>query len=171
MDTQAQQSPRKRTRIIMLIIAVLLLGLIAFTLLNRNHTAAKAATNLTGYCVGSSLTTNSSGHCVSDIQTMINYMEHSGLTQCPFEHSAVLAINGTYDSTMAAQVTSIQHWATCYASQEGFTSNIKETGVVDRATWGELCAYGYTDPIRSSTVGATASIAAGKDAGCAQLHS
>ena len=98
-------------------------------------------------------------------------MEHSGLTQCPFTGGAELTVNATYDADTAAQVKSVQQWASCYAKQEGFTSNVGQTGTVDRNTWGELCTYGYTDPLHSSATGASATIAAGKDAGCAELQS
>jgi hypothetical protein len=153
-------------------VAVFLIAVaISFFFFHRTHKVEKSIAKLTGYCVGADLTSGSSGHCVSDVQTIINYMEHSGLTQCEFVGGANLTINGNYDTTTSAQVKSVQDWADCYATQEGFTSNVKDTGVVDRPTWGELCTYGYTDPIHSSASGAGGTIAAGKDAGCAQLPS
>ena len=97
-------------------------------------------------------------------------MEHSGLTECPFPGGATLPVNGVYDTATARQVLAVQHWASCYAIQEGFTSNIKQTGNVDKTTWSELCTYGYTDPQHSHASGAAATIAAGTDAGCAQLQ-
>jgi hypothetical protein len=153
-------------------IAVLLIAAaISFFFLHRTHKVQKSIAKLNGYCVGTTLNSSSSGHCVSDAQTIINYMENSGLTQCEFVNSAKLTVDGTYDTATATQVKSIQTWANCYAAQEGFTSNVKETGSVDRPTWGELCTYGYTDPMHSAASGAGDAIAAGKDAGCTQLPS
>ena len=160
-----------RTWIYVGVAVVIVAAASSFFYLNRNHKVAKSVAKLNGYCVGESLNSTSSGHCVSDAQTIINYMEHSGLTQCEFVGGAELTVSGTYDSATSTQVKSVQDWANCYARQEGFTSIVKETGDVDRPTWGELCTYGYTDPLHSSASGATGTIAAGKDAGCAQLPS
>lgn len=139
----------------------------------HKHTTAKTATHnaeMSKYCIGQNFSTGSSGNCVSDIQTLTNYMEHSGLTECTFDGGATLTVSGNYDQTTADQVKTVQKWSQCYATQEGFKSNVNQTGSVDRPTWGELCTFGYTDPSQSKAADAAASIAAGNDAGCAQLH-
>jgi hypothetical protein len=159
--------------ILLLVVVVVLTGGIYLAL--ARHKSAKPAVaqsaNLHSYCVGQPLTTSASGHCVSDVQTMVNYMEHSGLTECPFMGGATLVVSGTYDATTSAQVQSVQAWSQCYAKQEGFSSNVKQTGNVDKSTWGELCTYSYTDPLHTSATDANTAISAGKDAGCAQLQS
>jgi len=137
---------------------------------HQTHTSAARKAALSAYCVGQTFTTNDTGHCVSDIQTLVNYMEDSGLTECSFTDGAKLDITGTYDAATATQVQSIQNWAVCYAKQEGFASNVHPSSTVDRATWGELCTFSYIDPIRNSATDAGASIAAGSNAGCAQLN-
>ncbi len=159
--------------VVILVIVAIAIMVIAFALFNIHRTAAKPtpqAADLSSNCVGRTFTTGSSGHCVGDIQTLVNYMEHSGLTECQFTGSAQLDISSTYDNATVQQVKSVQDWARCYARQEGFTSNVQQTGTVDKATWGELCTYGYTNPSRNGATGAAGSITAGKDAGCAQLQ-
>lgn len=159
--------------ILIVIAAFIVLGL-GLIYLDRHYYsktgAPSGAKDLSSYCVGKTFAAGSSGHCVSDIQTLINYMENSGLTQCPFQGSAPLTVSGTFDSATATQVKSVQGWAICYATQEGFMTNVIQNSTVDKITWGELCTYGYTNPSRSGATGAATSIAAGKDAGCAQLQ-
>jgi hypothetical protein len=164
---------RRSAKILITVILVMVVALVALFFM-YHHTKAKTAArnaNLATYCVGQSFASGSSGHCVSDIQTLVNYMEHSGLTECKFSDGTLLGVNGTFDSTTATQVKSVQAWADCYADQEGFRSNVKQTSSVNRVTWSELCTYGYSDPKQSSATGATNAIAAGQDAGCAQLPS
>jgi len=151
---------------------IVVIGAGAFFIFNHH----KATTDNTGsvasgnYCAGRTFTSGSSGNCISDIQTLVNYMEHSGLTECPFTGGATLTVSGTFDSATATQVKSIQGWSECYARQEGFTSNVKQTSQVDMPTWGLLCTYSYTDPLHTAATGASEAITAGKDAGCAQLQ-
>lgn len=160
--------------IVITVVVAIVIAIGVFLFLNQNHTTTKSggqSTAISSACVGQGFATGSSGHCVRDIQTLVNYMEHSGLTECPFSSGATLTVSSTYDSATATQVKSVQQWSSCYAKQEGFTSNVQQTGKVDKTTWGELCTYAYTDPLHTSATGATSSIAAGKDAGCAQLQS
>ena len=159
--------------VILTIVAVFIVLGLGLVYLDRHYysktTTADSAKDLSSYCVGKTFASGSSGSCVRDVQTLINYMENSGLTQCPFEGGAPLTVSGSFDAATAAQVKSVQGWAACYATQEGFTTNVQQTGTVEKTTWGELCTYGYTNPSRSGAIGAATSIAAGKDAGCAQL--
>ncbi|HUB93235.1 MAG TPA: hypothetical protein VMB52_01915 [Verrucomicrobiae bacterium] len=161
-------------QIILLVAAVVLIALAVFLFLDHSHNTKKPTTqtvNLSNYCVGRSFSAGSTGHCVADVQTIINYMEDSGLTQCPFENGAQLTVSSAYDAATVVQVKSVQTWASCYAKQEGFTTNVQQTGTIDNVTWGELCTYGYTNPSHNGASNASLSIAAGKDAGCAQLES
>lgn len=167
----SQNSSSKKVALGAVIAVVLVVGIGA--LFFHKHTVKKAAAHtaeMSHYCIGQQFAAGASGPCVSDVQMLVNYMEHSGLTECPFEGSATLTVSGVYDQATAAQVTSIQKWSDCYAQQEGFKSNVKQTGDIDQATWGELCTFGYTDPKQRADTNATASIAAGNNAGCAQLH-
>jgi peptidoglycan hydrolase-like protein with peptidoglycan-binding domain len=169
---RTQQRSGGYIQIVLVALAVIVIGVVVLVFLNRNHGTTKpiaSASTLSSHCVGQTFTPGSSGHCVSDIQTLLNYVEHSGLTECPFTGGATLTVSGTYDTATASQVRSVQGWSDCYAKQEGFTSNVKVTGNVDTATWGELCAYGYIDPLHTSASGASAAIASGKDADCAAL--
>lgn len=160
-----------RTTLFVAVLVIAAAAILAFIHHKRTTGAAKAqVADLSSYCVGRMFNIGSSGHCVSDIQTIVNYMEHSGLTQCPFADGAELTVDGTYDAETSAQVKSVQQWASCYAKQEGFSSNVPQTGAVEKTTWDELCTYGYTDPLHSSATKAGTTIAAGKDAGCSQLQ-
>jgi len=155
-----------------IVAALVIVGVGAFLLLDHKHTEKVKANNtiLSNYCVGQTLSVGSSGHCVDDVQTLVNYMEHSGLTECTFDNGATIAVDGTFASSTATQVKSAQEWSECYAKQEGFTSNVKTTDNVDKSTWGLLCTYGYSDPLHTTAAGAATAIAAGKDAGCGELH-
>jgi len=158
--------------VVALIAAVIVVAVITLIVVNmrRNPATTNApAVSLSG-CVSKTFGSGSSGHCVGDIQTLVNYMENSGLTECPFTGGTQLALSSVYDNPTVLQVQSVQGWAGCYAKQEGFTSNVQQTGTVDKATWGELCTYGYINPSHNGAAGSAKSIAAGKDAGCAQLQ-
>ena len=156
--------------------AIVIVGLIVLlvshgrSLMNMTQQPAGSASKSVG-CVTEQFSAGKTGHCVSDIQTLVNYMEHSGLTECPFTNGSSHVVNGSYDSSTSRQVRSVQQWSDCYAKQEGFTSDVSQTGTVDKATWGELCTYGYTDPMHTSTKGASTVEAAGKDAGCQSVES
>ena len=133
-------------KILILVVIAIVVAIAVLLFLNRNHSAAKTAqqpADLSSYCVGQTFAQGNSGHCVRDVQTLINYMEHSGLTECPFNAGATLAASGTYDNATMAQVRSVQQWSSCYARQEGFTSNVRQTGEVDRATGRALYLWLY----------------------------
>lgn len=169
---QQKRSSGGYVHLIALAVAAIVIVIIALVMLNiHRHAAApgKQSSNLTG-CVSQTFGSGSSGHCVGDIQTLVNYMEHSGLTECQFDGGAQLVLSSVYDNATVVQVKSVQGWSDCYAKQEGFTSNVQQTGTVDRVTWGELCTYGYTNPSRTGAAGSASSVAAGKDAGCAQMQ-
>jgi hypothetical protein len=168
------RTSRGYTQVLIVVVAAIVIVVGAFILFshhrNTGNTGGRTG-DLSSYCVGQTFNLGSSGRCVSDIQTLVNYMEHSGLTECQFAGGATLTVDGVYDGTTATQVRAVQGWANCYAKQEGFTSNVQLTSNVDKATWGELCTYGYTNPSRNGAKNASSAISAGKDAGCAQLQS
>lgn len=173
MSFLSQRSRGNKWMLLAAGIAALVVVVATLLLFFHKHTVMKTAAHTAAmgkYCVGQNLSIGSSGHCVSDIQTLVNFMERGGLTECKFDGSATLAVNGTFDEATKTQIMSIQNWADCYATQEGFKSNVKQTGSVDQSTWGELCTFGYSDPMQSDTANAAASIAAGTDAACPRLH-
>lgn len=159
-----------------IVVLMVLVSTVTF-LVHRIHAGSKASNNaasISSYCVGQTFSSGNSGHCVKDIQVLAGYMyaHLHELPSCKFTVPSVaysVKTTGSYDSTDEGVVSVMQSWAQCYAKQEGFTTNVKTTGKVDKQTWGELCTYAYTDPLHSHTVDATDSIAAGKDAGCSAL--
>ena len=147
---------------LMLVVAFLAVGI--GTLKHRPSQALVASG-----CTARQFDVGSSGTCVNDIQTMINYMETSGLNECPFVGAQRLPINGTYDSATKVQVSTVQTWINCYSKQEGSQTSVSVTGKVDSATWHLFCSYAYQFPSQSNSSVSPfrqASIAAGKNAGC-----
>ncbi len=180
MPQDLPQSPQytshKRIRIIQIVIAIVCtvaIVTVSIVLTRHNQAASQQtkthSTTLGNACVGRAFTVGDSGQCVRDAQLLVNYMEHSGLTECPFHNGATLVITGAYSQKTATQVRAVQQWSSCYAKQEGFTSAIKQSGRIDKLTWRELCTYSYTDPLHRGAANASAAIAAGRNAGCANL--
>lgn len=120
-------------------------------------------------CTAKQFAPGSSGNCVSDIQTMINFMETDGLTQCPFTGSSSLSVSGSYDASTQNQVKVVQSWLNCYNRQEGESGSVSVNGVVGSATWSGLCTYAFQYPSQANQSVSPylkLSIAAGKNAGC-----
>lgn len=149
--------------IALVVVAIVVMIVVAF---RKNP---KQPTAQAGSCTSRQFSFGSSGTCVSDIQTMIDFMESGGFTQCPFTGGSKLAIDGAYDSTTQAQVKVVQTWMNCYNKQEGVASSLTVDGSVDVPTWTDLCNFSYEFPKNSSnntSPYSSASITAGKDAGC-----
>ena len=154
-------------KIVIPILTLLILIAIGFGWYEVTHHTTKAIAK-TG-CTTEQLSEGSSGSCVSDIQTMVNYMETAGLNECAFPNAKLLTVNGTYDNATRQQVQSVQSWYQCYTSQEDSQTNVTASGTVDPATWHFFCSYAYQFPSQSSSNTSPfrlASIAAGKKAGC-----
>jgi hypothetical protein len=135
------------------------------------HKSAKTAAALTG-CVTRTLAQGSSGSCVKDVQTFVNFVETDDLSECPFTGGKTINESGMFDSSTARQVAIVQTWLNCYNRQEGEAAVVNSNGIVAPATWSQLCNYAYRFPSQSSSrvsPYAKASIAAGKNAGCAEL--
>lgn len=149
------------------IVAVLVIVFgIYFLFLDHGSTNKATASN---GCVAHQFGLGGSGNCVSDIQTLINFIETDGLTMCPFDGSGTLQINGNFDSPTQEQVKVFQAWVNCYNKQEGIPSTLATNGLVNSSTWSELCTYGYQYPKQSNSSTSPflkQSIAAGKNAGC-----
>ena len=151
-----------------LIIVVIVAAIVSAYLYAHSQKTITTSTQLTG-CRAETLTIGSSGNCVKDIQTMTDYMQTAGLTECPFDGGRILPVNGTYDATTATQVKVVQNWADCYYKQEGMNLSITTSGNVDNSTWLELCNFAYDSPKQSGAAVSSytqASITAGKDAHC-----
>jgi hypothetical protein len=175
-NTEKRQSGSTGSIVVIAVLAVLGLAVVSFAVFkmlpaNKSTagtagTASKAAG--TG-CVTQTLVPGSSGHCVSDIQNLINFMETGGLTQCPFPQAARLTVSGTYDTATQTQVAAVQSWVNCYNKEEGNSAALSTSGTTDPATWSQLCVYGYRLPGQagqSQSPYFQAAQAAGKDAGC-----
>jgi hypothetical protein len=135
----------------------------------KHHRQSTTNTVVLTGCRAQSFSIGSSGPCVKDIQTMTDYMETAGLTECPFNKGKVIPVNGIYNSVTVTQVKAVQTWANCYYSQEGMNSSVSTNGKVDNGTWIELCDYAYSSPKESGNALSSltsASIAAGVDAQC-----
>lgn len=172
---QAKRTTGGYIQIIYLAIVVIIVAATVSVVLIRHHDPTKQPADLSRYCVGRTFARGDSGGCVRDVQTLVQYV-YANFDELPTCKSYIdgavaysLKTTGTYNYADESVVQILQSWAQCYAHQEGFSTNVKMTGSVNMATWGELCTYGYTDPSHNGVSGAAASIAAGKDAGCAKL--
>jgi peptidoglycan hydrolase-like protein with peptidoglycan-binding domain len=144
---------------------VILAGVLVFT----RQAAAPTKQGGGDTCTSKQFTLGSSGNCVDDIQTMVNFMETDGLTQCPFTGSSTLSVNGSYDTNTQSQVKVVQSWLNCYNQQEGEAGTSSVNGVVGTSTWSGLCTYAFQYPSQanqSTSPYLKLSIAAGKNAGC-----
>jgi hypothetical protein len=152
-------------------VCVVLLAVgVVYTLVHKRSTnlTPKTATSGIG-CVAKQLAAGSTGNCVNDVQTMVNYIETAGLTECPFPGAQKLPVTGSYDAATQAQVKVAQAWINCYNKEEGITTAINADGNVGSSTWPELCTYAYKFPKlanQSTSPYFQQSLAAGKDAGC-----
>lgn len=158
---------QKPVFVVCLVIAVIAAAIGFYRYANDQKYPTTTAT-VTG-CRADTFTVGDTGHCVKDIQTMANYMETAGLTECPFTGGKVLPVTGTYSSLTATQVKVVQNWANCYYKQEGMNMTVTASGNVDNNTWTELCDYAYDSPKQSNTTLSPytqASIAAGQHASC-----
>ncbi len=120
-------------------------------------------------CTTRQFSIGSTGNCVSDIQTMVNFIETDDLTQCSFTGAQQVPITGTYNNATATQVSVVQTWMNCYGSEEGSATRISINGIVNPAVWPDLCTYGYQFPKgvgQSTSPYLHSSLLAGKNAGC-----
>ncbi len=153
-----------------LLIAIIVAVGVVFNLVHKRsaNLAPQTAVSGTG-CVTKQLAIGSTGSCVSDVQTMVNYMETAGLIQCPFPGASQIPINGTFDTATQAQVKVVQSWVNCYNKEEGVTKVIVADGTVGPTTWPEICTYAYKFPKlagQNPSQFYKQAVAAGEDAGC-----
>lgn len=153
-----------------LVIIAVVVGIIVVVSNHKSSSAVDVAASTN--CLGKQFSVGSSGTCVQDIQTMINFIETDGLTQCPFVDAATLPMTDYYDSQVATQVKTVQDWVTCYDKEEGVKPPQFKNGVVTQPLWTELCTYAYLYPSQNSNTKSsyrTQALAAGKHAGCASV--
>lgn len=157
----------KRLYILSLSLILSLILVIGASFILDHH--PKKVAKRTG-CIAQQLSSESSGMCVRDVQTMVDYIETAGLSECPFTNGKPLDIDGIYDRTTEQQVESVQAWMNCYNKQEGSTNaSIPTNGIVNSLLWSQLCTYAYRFPLQSSSNTSPyrqAAITAGKNADC-----
>ena len=157
-----------------LIKAVMIIGLIIFAaaiifIIKDDSKKSISQVSAPNTCINSTIQVGSSGQCVSDLQTMANFLETDNLNECAFNGKQILNVDGSFDAITQSQVKVLQNWLICYNKQEGAPNNITASGIVNTATWGDICTYAYIYPKeagQSSSPYYKASIVAGKNAGC-----
>lgn len=153
--------------------ALLLICLAGFAIfylsvLHRNSTTVITPRG----CTSTNLSQGSSGICVKDAQTMVDFIETDGLNECVFTNGMPLAVDGSYNAATAQQVKSVQTWVNCYNHQEGITQTVPTNGTIDKTTWVALCTYGYQYPTQNSASSSPytkAATTAGNNADCKSL--
>jgi len=156
------------------LLALIIVIAVAITLLllaDRSHPTVNKSVARTG-CVTQQFTIGDSGSCVGTIQTLVNFMETDGLTECPFPGGSRLTATNSYDAATQKQVQIVQGWENCYNKQEGSSLRIDANGIVATSTWSELCTYAYHYPMQAGARVSPyrqAAMTAGKNAGCGEL--
>jgi hypothetical protein len=151
------------------ITVVIVLIVVGVILLVSHHSTSPTKTVAGTGCSSQQFSVGSSGACVQDIQTMVNFMETDDLTECPFIGGKSIPMNGTFDTDTEQQVTVVQTWENCYNKQEDLPATLTANGIVNAQTWTELCSYGYTFPKQSTTSPSPyfkSTLTAGQNAGC-----
>lgn len=162
----------KRSLIIAALLLVIVVVVVAASILSNQKRSTKSLHSLASSsgCINQTFSTGSQGECVSDLQTLVDFMETDQLPQCGLPDAPVI-INGQYSSETTAQVKAAQQWVNCYARQEGGRATLPVTGIVAPATWQALCTYAYANSAKS---GAHTSpyfkqaLTAGNQAGCSR---
>ena len=162
--------PRKKILIWIIISALVIILIITVMLVvfTKPKKVSPAVTKSTA-CAGQNYVAGSTGPCVSDIQTMVNFIETDGLNECSFKGNQLLTINGNFDQPTVDQVKVVQNWLNCYNKQEGAPGYINPNGMVGSSTWSGLCTYAYYYPKQAGQSNSSyfkATLAAGKTAGC-----
>lgn len=169
---QSVKGSKKFSYLLAVAIIIFLVTIAAIALLFFSRPSVKPLAYSAKGCVARVFSEGSSGHCVSDIQTLINAMKTGGYTECSFQDAASLPVSGSFSESTKTQVESVQKWFNCYTSQEGQQGRVAVSGQVNRSTWGELCSYGYLDPQRSSNHTSpfySRALIAGRDADCSSI--
>jgi hypothetical protein len=147
-------------------VVLIIAGILIIT--HKHSSNSKTVVYANG-CVAEEFSEQSSGLCVKDIQTMVDFMETDSLNECVFIGAESVGISGIYNAPTKQQVQTVQTWANCYNKQEGEPGIINVNGAVGPATWSELCTYAYKYPYQTNSSTSPyfkESIIAGKNAGC-----
>lgn len=124
---------------IVVIVVVAVVAVAGAFVLKAHHT--KSDTSDPAACVNHSLTTGATGHCVSDLQNLLNWQLYG------INGPSYMKITGQYDATVTAAVKRLH--------SENKTA---ESDSVTTADWHELCSRGGDAP--------TTWKLAAKNAGC-----
>ena len=125
----------------------------------------KLSSHGSGYCVQNTFGVGNAGHCVKDIQVLLNemtHMQHAYLGWAKPYPGTYISEDGIYGSGTKNQVVVYQKW---YAYKA-----VAVDGIVGPNTWFALCQYAwqpgaYNDPSYNTSWN-QAALAAGRDAGC-----
>jgi hypothetical protein len=163
-------SPKKHEAFLIIAVTIILIAACVLSLLVLGH-HKKAPTQdaKASNCISQSFDIGSSGSCVTDIQSMVNFFETDNFNECAFTGAQTLDINGDFNNATKSQVMVVQKWLNCYNKQEGAPGTINANGIVGSSTWSNFCTYAYSYPKQagqSSSPYFKDSLAAGKNAGC-----
>lgn len=169
-SSNLNKSPKRSIliRLVMLIGLVLFATGIIILLQNHSKKSISQASNPNA-CINKVFVLGDSDNCVSDAQTMVNFLETDNLNECSFKGAETLDVSGNFDSATKAQIITVQNWLNCYNKQEGAPASITANGNINPDTWSAICTYAYIYPKQagqSSSPYYKAAQIAGKDAGC-----
>jgi hypothetical protein len=156
----------KRIEALIVVIVIIAVGALLFA---THHSSNKVTPLASSGCASEVFSVGSSGNCVQDIQTMVDYMETDDLTECPFTGGQVLPVDGSFDASTKQQVQVVQTWQNCYNKQEDLPAAQIVNGSVGTQTWSELCTFSYTYPKQAASSPSAyfkSTVTAGKNAGC-----
>jgi hypothetical protein len=159
----------KNNRFLYIIILILIVAIVILTLVYFHGHSPNTETASGNSCVDKQFSLGSTGNCVNDIQTMLDFIETDGLTQCSFVGGKTINIDGSYSATTEDQIKVIQTWLNCYNHQEGQSGALAVNGIVNKSTWTDLCSYGYQFPSQadqSVSPFLKLTLQAGSNAGC-----
>jgi hypothetical protein len=77
----------KRIEALIVVIVIIAVGALLFA---THHSSNKVTPLASSGCASEVFSVGSSGNCVQDIQTMVDYMETDDLTECPFPGKIVI---------------------------------------------------------------------------------
>ena len=144
MEKETQINTKKRNtagyiEVIVVTVVVAVLAVAAAFMLQARHT--KSVVSNPAACVNHSLATGATGHCVSDLQNLLNWQLYG------INGPSYMKINGQYDATVTATVQRLHS-----------ENKTVESDSVTTADWHELCSRGSDAPSSWKL--------AAKDAGC-----
>jgi peptidoglycan hydrolase-like protein with peptidoglycan-binding domain len=122
----------------LIVIVVIVFGIGAILLIG--HSSSSDLSSDPTACVNQTFQSENRGHCVSDIQNLLNWSLYG------IDSPIYKPVTGSYTQSTASLVLEFQN-----------TNNLPKNAIVQKATWEKLCQI-------SDATGTT--LAAAKDAGC-----